>query len=766
MPSLPRAGRAAFLAGAAALLPLAAHAADATAVEGGSTLESVIVTAPSSIANLADIPNTTSTVTADQLARTTSVITPEDTLRYVPNVLIRQRHIGDTQSPITTRTSGVGASARSLLFVDGILISALIGNNNTSASPKWGLINPDAVARVDVLNGPFSAAFAGNSIGSVVAFVTRMPSTFEAHAEAQGAVQSFDKYGDHGDYRTGRIAADVGDVFGPFAVRLSYNHLDSHSQPLSYVTAAVPAATSSAGVPVTGAIFDANRSGAPIAVFGSSGLEHQVQDNASGRATLDLTRDLTLAYTFGLFANDDNASVASYLAKAAGAPVYTGQVNVAGRAYTLAPSAFSNGVYHLDELQLAQGLSLSSHTQGVFDFDVTATAFDYLKSRQRTPTTALPGGFAGGAGSIAKLDGTSWYTLDANGKWRPSASHTIAFGAHQDSFKLDNPRFSTADWRSGSPGALLATSRGRTRTQALWAQDVWSLTPSLKLTTGLRLERWRAFDGLNFSAAPALNVAQPGLSRDAASPKAVIAWTPADGWTLKASVGIANRFPTVAELYQAITTGSVLSVPNPNLKPERALSSELSAERRWATASLRVSIFDERIANTLISQSAPLGAFTANFIQNVDRTRATGVEVVGGAKDLLVPGLELSGWVTWLDTEVERDRALPAAVGKRLPQLPRLRGAVVATYAATPRLDLTLAARYSDRAFGTIDNSDTYANTYQGFGAWFTADARASYRVNDHLTADLAVTNLTDRKYFLFHPFPQRTVVADLKYAF
>ena len=90
-------------------------------------------------------------------------------------MLIRQRHIGDTQSPITSRTSGVGASARTLLYVDGILLSALIGNNNTSASPKWGLITPDAVARVDVLNGPFSAAFPGNSIGSVIAFATRMP---------------------------------------------------------------------------------------------------------------------------------------------------------------------------------------------------------------------------------------------------------------------------------------------------------------------------------------------------------------------------------------------------------------------------------------------------------------------------------------------------------------------------------------------------------------------------------------------------------------
>ena len=49
---------------------------------------------------------------------------------------------------------------------------------------------------------------------------------------------------------------------------------------------------------------------------------------------------------------------------------------------------------------------------------------------------------------------------------------------------------------------------------------------SLKLTLGARYEHWRAYDGLNFSASPALNVAQPEISHDAFSPKAVLAFSP------------------------------------------------------------------------------------------------------------------------------------------------------------------------------------------------------------------------------------------------
>jgi iron complex outermembrane receptor protein len=46
------------------------------------------------------------------------------------------------------------------------------------------------------------------------------------------------------------------------------------------------------------------------------------------------------------------------------------------------------------------------------------------------------------------------------------------------------------------------------------------------------------------------------------------------------------------------------------------------------------------------------------------------------------------------------------------------------------------------------------------------ADAHASYGVSRHWSTSLGADNLFNRKYFLFHPFPQRTFVGNLKYAF
>ena len=96
----------------------------------------------------------------------------------------------------------------------------------------------------------------------------------------------------------------------------------------------------------------------------------------------------------------------------------------------------------------------------------------------------------------------------------------------------------------------------------------------------------------------------------------------------------------------------------------------------------------------------------------------------------------------------------------------RRRATFSSTYRPTDRLALSLAGRYSGKLFTTLDNADVHPNTYQGFSEWFVMDTHGNYKVGEHWSASLGVDNLLNRKYFLFHPFPQRTFVAGLKYGF
>src|SRR4029079_16220202 len=128
-------------------------------------------------------------------------------------------------------------------------------------------------------------------------------------------------------------------------------------------------------------------------------------------------------------------------------------------------------------------------------------------------------------------------------------------------------------------------------------------------------------------------------------------------------------------------------------------------------------------------------------------------------QDVLIRGLSLQGSVTYVDPRIVSDPAFTPAIGKRIPQVPSWRGTLVATYRPDDTWSYTIAARYSSRVYATIDNSDIVTHTYQGFDPYFVVDARVSYRIDEHWTAAVGIDNLNNRKYFLFHPFPQRSAI-------
>ncbi len=734
----------------------------------GASLQSEYVIVTGNRAGSADPAAADVQVTAAKAQEQINTVNTEDMLQYAPSLIVRKRHYGDTQDPIATRTSGVGASARNLIFVDGIMINSPIGNNNSAASPHFGVAAPQDISRIDILYGPFAARYAGGSIGTTINITTQMPDHFELYGDAAGAVQTFNKYNTDEMVGTWQLASGVGDRNGSFSWRLSANHLDSLGQPLGYATLVQPAAPSAAGTPLTGAAYDLNRTAAAIAVIGDTSIEHQVEDTDTLKLAYDFANQWQLAYTASLFHQDDNAGVRTYLRDGAGNPVYAGNSNIGDYNYNIAASTFSNNVYNWQQSQLAQGVSLTSVKNGDFSWEIIASDYAYLNDKQRVPTAALPGAFTGGAGTINRMNGTGWYTLDADGVWRGWADQELSFGVHRDAESFAQIRNNLTDWIAGGLGSVVNAAKGRTATNAVWLQDIWTLLPDLKASAGLRYEDWRAYSGSNFSAAPALNVSQPRISASTLSPKASLAWRISDNWKMTGSWGVAFRMPTVTELYQAITTGPVLTVPNPNLKPERASSYELAAERRTDNGLLRLSFFEEDITSALLSQSAPLVAGSTNlfsFVQNVDRTQVRGVELVMDQYDAFVPGLELMGSLTAADGRIRQDNAFAPAVGKFIPGVPKLKADAVATYRPDENWSFTIGARYSDRSFGTIDNSDPISQTYQGFSGFFVVDTRARYKIDENWNISAGVDNINNDKYFLFHPFPQRTFVMEIHYA-
>ena len=114
------------------------------------------------------LPNTVSSVTREDIEEKVNIIDTEDALKYTPSLFLRKRNNGDNQAVLQTRTWGVNSSARSLVYADDLLLTALVGNDNTEGAPRWGLVSPEEIDRIDVLYGPFAAEFPGNALGGVV----------------------------------------------------------------------------------------------------------------------------------------------------------------------------------------------------------------------------------------------------------------------------------------------------------------------------------------------------------------------------------------------------------------------------------------------------------------------------------------------------------------------------------------------------------------------------------------------------------------------
>src|SRR5688500_18926038 len=86
------------------------------------------------------IPTTTESVTGDRVEATVNATDSEDALKYLPSLLVRKRYIGDyNHAVLSTRASGSGNSARSLVYADGVLLSNLLGNG-AAFTPRWGLV--------------------------------------------------------------------------------------------------------------------------------------------------------------------------------------------------------------------------------------------------------------------------------------------------------------------------------------------------------------------------------------------------------------------------------------------------------------------------------------------------------------------------------------------------------------------------------------------------------------------------------------------------
>jgi iron complex outermembrane receptor protein len=719
-------------------------------------------------------PATVETYDKKQIEESVNAATPAQTLKYLPSIQVRERSIGDPNGIIASRTIGAISSAQSMLYMDGILLSNLLGNSY-SYPPRWGMVSPEEIQNISMMYGPFSSIYAGNSLGGVINIQTRMPDKFESHASAQVFHQNFKLYGTDqtsiGNHQTASFGNKINDLSFWFGV----DRLDNRGQPLDFsVLSRSTTSTNGSYTSVTGAYEDISEKNANRVVFGATNITDSTQTNIKFKATYNLANQTKLNYTIGIWDLDSKTDVQSYIKDSNGNPIYYGSVNFNDKAYT---TVAAMNPAKAEALHIMQALDFKSDTKGFYDWQLTLSNYNYSKDLSNGANlTSQVNPYAQRVGKLTDQNGTGWTIFDARATLRPK-DHSIDIGYHIDGYQLRSTINSTADWTVNQKGSLLTASNGNTQTQAIYIQDKWQISPLWSLTLGGREEYWKAYEGSNYSSASTPTLTNYSEKSDAKfSPKVSLNYEPIPAWGFRAAFGKAYRFPTVTELYQQLTTSTNLAIQNnPNLRPEEIFSAELTAERRFLNGLVRVSFFNEHKYDALLSQtttvntstncpSASTGATQCTYVQNVDHIRTYGAELSTQWQNVFISGLDLNANATFTDGKVLQDTLTPRNVGKNAPRLPKQLYKAIATYHVDNNLTLSLAGRYSGRQYINLDNSDTNPETYKAASQFLFVDAKANYKFKDRWTASLGVDNIFNDQAYVSHPYPQRTGYAQIKF--
>jgi len=761
------------IAASTAVLSMAAISlAHAQGVASDKLIEAITVTAERQHVEL-DVPAPTASKTADDL-RAQNLVNPEDALKYVPNLTIRKRYIGDRNALIGGRSFSTLQAPRGLVLMDGYLLSNFLGRFD---APRWSMISPEEIDRVDVLYGPYSALYPGNSIGTTVQVRTRRPEERELSVRTAAFGENFDQYGSRDDYSGYQASAFFGDRFDNGAwLTLAANRQDSTGHPMQYFTIAAnpagqfPAVPSTlAPTPVTGVVFDKDPFGNRRAVFGANGgaIDHTMQNQWKLRGGYALSDWLEAEGFVAEWSNDTENENRTFMRDTAGQPVWQGPVVADGAVFNVPVTAFAPSTR--EERNRQWGTTLRTTRDTGWNGSAVFSEYRILEDFTLQASNPDPVAAAGGPGTSSERDGTGWQTFELQGVYTPSAgdwtdgAHTVAFGYHRNDYKLESPTYNTVDWRS-RVGTLAQDARGETSLQALYAQDAWALADRWVLTLGARYEDWQASDGFQFVEGLAPQD-YPSRTVRKWSPKASLAFRPDDAWQVRLSAGRGVRFPTVAELFLGTVTATQISINDPHLAPEVSDSVDLSVEYQPAFGRVRVSLFQDDIHDTIWNQVNVFVFPSVNTVQNIDRVRTRGVETAFSIDRVGIDTLSVEGSIAYASSRILQNDNHPDYVGNRWPRIPDWRGNLQAVWRPSPSWLASLGFRYSGKTFGRLENDDFNGDTYGGISYVRSWDGRVAYTTANGTELAVGIDNITDDRSYQSHPYPSRTAFAEVRWS-
>ncbi len=677
--------------------------ATAPGVESGTVTadpqgETVLVVRPTALAEQVTVTTTRSGVALGPQAETVvaldggqlqqfPALTLDERLRQVAGFELFRRSSSWVANPtsqgVSLRGLGSTAASRSLILLDGAPLNDPFGD-----WVHWNEVPPDAVAGVDVATGGGSDLYGSSALGGVIDLIPTRPHTTLFEGTLAGAAEDTTDVHGRLDLRQGAwgesLAGEGLRTAGYIPTAPQFIGSIDRPANVHYQTGRV----------VLERQFGAQSDGSQGNAGPSTPLDSAQDDKAGVRQRVFLTGNLlNEARGNGTTLQTNGSRIWRWLA----GDEWTGGGRTSGRVR----------VFGADEGYRQSFSSINA-----------ARSVETLTRLQRTATEEVGGSTDATVhwGHAGVVVGADVRDLRANDVERPFARGVVS-------------SVQTTPARQQFVGGFV---------EGLGTWGRWSGTASLRVDSAANLDTSMA----TYSPAGVPRAATGIADRQetVVDPRVGLVRELGRGFAVHGAGFRAFRAPSMNELYRQGQVGQELTLANAKLESERATGADGGVS--WRPAAARIGV-EATYFWTEINRpvSAVLQASTATMItnlrENLGQIQSQGAELRIGMNE----GRAISGMVEYqyAHAVVTQFSALPALVGKRIPQVP---GQSVTMQLRATRArwgTVTVAGRASGQAFD--DSSNLFP-----LHRFFLMDVYGEHALGRGFTAFVSVQNLLNQR--------------------
>ena len=676
-------------------IPAGAAATDLDIVLRPAALsETVTVTASRMEQRLRDVPASVNVLTQEDIRRSPAVVA-DDVLRQLPTFSLFRRTSSLASHPTAQGVSlrGIGPSgvSRTLVLLDGVPF-----NDPFGGWVYWTRVPLDSADRIEVVDTGSSSLYGNYAMGGVINIVT-----------AAAMRRTLDVKAQYGSRNSPKVDFRASDVWGRLGVVLDGAVYSTDGYP-------IVVATNPAGINERGRV-DKNAS-VEFRTFNLKG-EYSAADNVRAFVRAGHFREERVNGKASTIDGTDEKNDTQWTSASGGVRA------AMGRGGELEATVFTDF-----ERFRSNFLAVPAATP--------ARSIGRMTLNQRVPSKA-----AGGSVQWSRaFSGRQYFSAGADWRWVDGDSEEDGLDAV-----------------TGTQVILNRVSGGTQRSLGFFVQDVVSPVSSLTMTLSARVDSWRNYDGHNLessflSGLPTANNDPDLPDRDdmVVSPRVAARYHLSSRVSVWGDIGAGFRAPTLNELYRQFRVGTVLTLANHQLGPERLVGGELGITFVPVSNVLfRSTSVDNRVKDPVSNVTlTAAGANVTQQRQNLGRTRIRGLQMDGELR--AGTSWRFTGGYLYEQAEVREFAANPALVGKFLPQVPRHRGSAQVIYTNPRFVDVAFAFQ----ALGSQFDDDLNVRTVPGLSSpglprYTLASLTASRAVGRNLEFFAGVQNRFDQEYFV-----------------